>query len=63
MTEHIHTHGRFNNHTVHRLSRILVMATSGMFVMKIDGPDYLVWLLALIALFCIVLNLLWGELG
>ena len=37
MVLHIHTQGRFNNHTVHSLHMIIVMATSVMVVMKMGN--------------------------
>ena len=37
MALHIHTQGRFNNHTVHSLYRIMVMTTSVIGVMKMEN--------------------------
>ena len=37
MAIHTHTQGRFNNHTVHSLYRIMVMATIVMGVMKMGN--------------------------
>ena len=39
MTLHIHTHGRFNNHTTPSLYRISVMATSVVGVMKMRNIE------------------------
>ena len=37
MALHIHIQGRFNNHTVHSVYRIMIMATSVMGVMKMEN--------------------------
>ena len=37
MALHVHTQGRFNNHTEHSLYRIMVMATSVMGVMNMGN--------------------------